>query len=107
MIDQALKEKRHQHGSVLLGHEHIGGFEVFIVLTPVIGGHLHAQEQQFGMGLLAKLGHALKVRLCHFQVQSSQGIVGAKFQHHDLGMMRGQERRQPGQSARGGVATDA
>ena len=89
VAQKTLKEKGHRCRLRLLGNCRESGLQVLIVLTTVIGWNLHANQEYFGLGTLAQLGHLQKIRSSHVEREAPQGIVGPQFNHHELGVMGG------------------
>ncbi len=106
-VGNAFEEEGYQTRFVLLCHLGEGVGKARAVIGPVIGRHLHAQQQHLGASALAGLNHGLQVTARHLQRQATQGIVATEFNHHHGGLVLGEQHRQPGAPARRGVAADA
>ena len=106
-VGNALEKEGYQTRFVLLRHldESIG--KARAVVGPVIGGHLHAQQQHLGACALAALNHGLEVTARHLQRQATQGIVAAELDHHHGRLVLCEQHRQPGAPPGRGVAADA
>lgn len=106
-VGNAFEKEGYQTRFVLLRHLRESVGKARAVVGPVIGGHLHAQQQHLGACALAALNHGLKVTARHLQRQTTQGIVAAEFDHHHGGLVLREQHRQPGAPPGGGVAADA
>lgn len=106
-VGNAFEKEGYQTRFVLLRHLRESVGKARAVVGPVIGGHLHAQQQHLGACALAALNHGLKVTARHLQRQATQGIVAAEFDHHHGGLVLREQHRQPGAPPGGGVAADA
>ena len=106
-VGNAFEKEGYQTRFVLLRHLRESVGKARAVIGPVIGGHLHAQQQHLGACALAALNHGLEVTARHLQRQTTQGIVAAEFDHHHGGLVLREQYRQPGAPPGGGVAADA
>lgn len=106
-VGNAFEKEGYQTRFVLLRHLRESVGKARAVVGPVIGGHLHAQQQHLGACALAALNHGLEVTARHLQRQATQGIVAAEFDHHHGGLVLREQHRQPGAPPGGGVAADA
>ena len=106
-LGESFEQERDTLDPVAAGKRRVGFEEPFRIIAPVVGRYPDPDQQNARSRSTTRVDHHLKVVSHLVQIKTSEAVVGAELQHHDIGFDSFQQRRQPGAPTARGVAADA
>ena len=106
ILRHAVEEEGIERHAMLVGQPLVEGVELLGILGPEIARRQHAGQPHGHAGGLQLGDDGVEIAFGGGGVERTQRIVGAQFDHHDVGLV-GQHPVDPFQASRGGVARDA